>query len=464
MDVKHVLFQNPLRPAYAATARRPPPLGPPRPVTAPEAGSATTAAWSRSATTASGFAYDNEGPPHRTYLEPFAVADRLVTCGEWLAFMADGGYDRADLWLSDGWAARQRRGLGRPLYWDRGPVRVGGAHAAPVAHPVDRAEPVATSATTRPTPSPAGPAPASRPRRSGRPCRRRPEHWRARRRAGMASSSTPPRPPSLRWGTARCGSGRPAPTCPTRASARPPARWASTTASSWSTSTCCEAAAAPPRPAMPGPRTGTSSPPRHGGPSVEPASLVTRCQSPPPSSSTSTSAPTTGRTALRSETRRGLSDDPPGLPPVWFYDEQGTNLFDQITRLPEYYPTRCRARDPAAPAPTRSSRSTGTSTLVELGSGTSEKTRLLLDAMAARRPARAVRPLRRQRGGAAAAADSVAATARVDVHAVVGDFHRHLGPGPDRRRSPRGLPRLDDRQPRPRPAPGRFLGRSSPPR
>jgi hypothetical protein len=56
-----------------------------------------------------GFAFDNERPRHKVYLEPYRLADRLVTNGEWLAFIEDGGYRRADLWLSDGWAASTSR-------------------------------------------------------------------------------------------------------------------------------------------------------------------------------------------------------------------------------------------------------------------------------------------------------------------------------------------------------------------
>ncbi|MFI9639720.1 L-histidine N(alpha)-methyltransferase [Micromonospora sp. NPDC051925] len=83
--------------------------------------------------------------------------------------------------------------------------------------------------------------------------------------------------------------------------------------------------------------------------------------------------------ALRSDVRAGLTADPKWLPPKWFYDARGSELFEEITRLPEYYPTRAeravlaeRAADVAA--------STGAKTLIELGSGSSEKTRLLLDA------------------------------------------------------------------------------------
>ncbi|WP_395309588.1 L-histidine N(alpha)-methyltransferase [Mycobacterium sp. AMU20-3851] len=84
--------------------------------------------------------------------------------------------------------------------------------------------------------------------------------------------------------------------------------------------------------------------------------------------------------ALRSDVLHGLQQTPKMLPPKWFYDATGSDLFDQITRLPEYYPTRTEAsilRERAADIVAAS----GADTLVELGSGTSEKTRLLLDAM-----------------------------------------------------------------------------------
>ncbi|WP_314219910.1 L-histidine N(alpha)-methyltransferase [Streptomyces zaehneri] len=85
--------------------------------------------------------------------------------------------------------------------------------------------------------------------------------------------------------------------------------------------------------------------------------------------------------ALRADVRRGLTDTPKTLPPKWFYDAHGSELFEQITELPEYYPTRAereilvdRAGEIAAAA--------GARTLVELGSGSSEKTRYLIDALA----------------------------------------------------------------------------------
>ncbi|MGP1357393.1 ergothioneine biosynthesis protein EgtB [Roseicyclus sp.] len=66
-----------------------------------------------------GFAYDCEGPRHRTWLDPFRIADRPVTNREWIAFIEDGGYETAPLWLMDGWTCRAREGWDAPLYWWR---------------------------------------------------------------------------------------------------------------------------------------------------------------------------------------------------------------------------------------------------------------------------------------------------------------------------------------------------------
>jgi ergothioneine biosynthesis protein EgtB len=110
-DVKHVLAQSGLAPAY----RRSPAL-PPGEVAALEwiavpGGMVTIGAGD------AGFAFDNERPRHRAWLEPYALAHRLVTCGEYAAFVADGGYARPELWLADGWDFRARAELHAPLYW-----------------------------------------------------------------------------------------------------------------------------------------------------------------------------------------------------------------------------------------------------------------------------------------------------------------------------------------------------------
>ena len=64
-----------------------------------------------------GFAFDNETPRHAALLQPYAIADRLVSCGDYAQFIADGGYQRPELWLSDGWAAVQAQGWRHPAYW-----------------------------------------------------------------------------------------------------------------------------------------------------------------------------------------------------------------------------------------------------------------------------------------------------------------------------------------------------------
>jgi L-histidine N-alpha-methyltransferase len=138
--------------------------------------------------------------------------------------------------------------------------------------------------------------------------------------------------------------------------------------------------------------------------------------------------------ALREDVRRGLTSSPKDLPPKWFYDHRGSVLFDEITRLPEYYPTRTertileeRAAAVAA---------FGADTLIELGSGTSEKTRLLLDAMGAEGTLRRYCPFDVSEAFLREAAAELARQEPwLEVHAVVGDFEHHLGriPGPSGR-------------------------------
>jgi ergothioneine biosynthesis protein EgtB len=135
-DIKHVFGVNPLRPVFRArsedgVARAPLPL-----------------CWigfeggvHRIGHAGEGFAYDNEGPRHRVFLEPFELASRLVTNGEYLEFMEDGGYRRPELWLSMGWAAAQENEWTEPFYWER---RDGAWHLFTLSgmREVDPAEPV----------------------------------------------------------------------------------------------------------------------------------------------------------------------------------------------------------------------------------------------------------------------------------------------------------------------------------
>lgn len=129
---------------------------------------------------------------------------------------------------------------------------------------------------------------------------------------------------------------------------------------------------------------------------------------------------------MERDVRAGLTAPRKSLPPVWFYDERGSILFDEITRLPEYYPTRAEREILRLHAPEIVALA-GTSTLVELGSGTSEKTRLLLDAMQAMGLLDRFVPFDVSEEVLTSAAAEIGETYGCAVHAVVGDFHRHLG-------------------------------------
>ncbi|HEX6596937.1 MAG TPA: L-histidine N(alpha)-methyltransferase [Acidimicrobiales bacterium] len=137
------------------------------------------------------------------------------------------------------------------------------------------------------------------------------------------------------------------------------------------------------------------------------------------------------RAALEEDVRRGLTSDPKDLPPKHFYDDRGSALFDRITRLPEYYLTRAERwilNEYRHGIP----RLTEADTIVELGSGTSEKTRLLLDAFVDRRQLRRFVPFdvseQTLRRAAAAVAEEYPG---VEVLALVGDFEHHLSELPE---------------------------------
>jgi ergothioneine biosynthesis protein EgtB len=116
-DAKHALFGNPLGPGYASDD--PPPF---------TTAAATPLTWTALDETVidvgadgDSFAFDNERPRHRALVHGFEIASRLVTCAEYAAFIDDGGYKRAGLWLPDGWAAVEAGGWRAPLYWQSDP-------------------------------------------------------------------------------------------------------------------------------------------------------------------------------------------------------------------------------------------------------------------------------------------------------------------------------------------------------
>jgi ergothioneine biosynthesis protein EgtB len=142
-DILHLLAQNPLRPPYRPESPAPFLRASGEPATYLDFPGGLVEIGVASSDGDSAFAFDNERPRHTVFLQPFRLADRLVTNAEWLAFMDDDGYGRPELWLSDGWACVGAQGWSAPLYWHRadnewrgfglagaGPLEP----AAPVAH------------------------------------------------------------------------------------------------------------------------------------------------------------------------------------------------------------------------------------------------------------------------------------------------------------------------------------------
>jgi ergothioneine biosynthesis protein EgtB len=136
-DILHALAQNPLLPAYDPDWQEP--------AAAPGAACmlAGPEGLQHIGSVGPGFAFDNEMPRHKAWLEPYRIADRLVTNGDWLDFMADGGYRSATLWMSEGWTRAQAEEWQAPLHWHRhegewGQFRLAGLRpldpAAPVRH------------------------------------------------------------------------------------------------------------------------------------------------------------------------------------------------------------------------------------------------------------------------------------------------------------------------------------------
>jgi len=140
-DCKYLLSRNPVGPVYREPQRRANPANTGAPPLAFRRFAEELLSIGHEG---AGFAFDNEGPRHRVFLETFEIASRLVTNEEYLAFMADGGYHRPELWLSDGWREVQAQGWRAPLYWRQGEERDGGWRVFTLGgeRALDPAEPV----------------------------------------------------------------------------------------------------------------------------------------------------------------------------------------------------------------------------------------------------------------------------------------------------------------------------------
>ncbi|WNL48216.1 ergothioneine biosynthesis protein EgtB [Dyella sp. BiH032] len=133
-DIQHALWCNPLRPAYDPTLA-PPSASRVEPLAYVDGQEGVI----EIGHAGDGFAFDNEGPRHRAYLQAHALANRLVTNGEYRLFVQDGGYREPTLWLSDGWATVQAEGWERPLYWQ---ADLDSAYGLAGVHELDPAAPV----------------------------------------------------------------------------------------------------------------------------------------------------------------------------------------------------------------------------------------------------------------------------------------------------------------------------------
>jgi dimethylhistidine N-methyltransferase len=433
-DVLHLLAASPLRPAYLPAPR------------VRAAGAAEPLGWvdfpggqvEIGAAEGQGFAFDNEAPRHAVLLRPYSLADRLVTNGEWLEFMQAGGYRRPEFWMSDGWAEVQAGGWRAPLYWRE----ADGGWASMTLRgeaPVDPAAPVVhvswyeadayarwagrrlpteaeweAAASDRPVqgvlgaraplqPLPAEPGPGLR-QLFG-------DVWEWTASAYAAYPGFRPTPGTaseyngkfmanqlvLRGGSFATPEGH------VRASYRnffyPRQRW-----QFMGLRLAADAEPPPRRPARP--------------PFLE--ALV-----------------------------EGLSGPAKSLSPKWFYDEEGSRLFEAITELPEYYLTRQEAALLARIAPELSAAIPDGAVLVEFGSGASAKTRLLLDAAP---QLHAYVPVDISEEALAEAASRISRDyPNLKVSPLAGDFTRPLR-----------LPPVADRRPRVGFFPGSTIGNFTP--
>lgn len=301
-----------------------------------------------------GFAFDNEGPRHKVWLEPFALANDLVTNAEWIAFIEDGGYQRADLWLADGWVTVQAEGWTAPLYW-RHEGEGWTAISLTGRHPVDPSAPVRHVSLYE--------ADAY-------------AHWAGKRL-----------PSEAEW---------------EHAATADPGAFSNLSGEVWQWTS----SAYSPYPGFK-PTPGTAA--EYNGKFMANQNVLRGGAFATPSDHARTTyrnfyypqqrwafmglrlaedAPGAPKnlsedaqiTAFRRDLIEGLSRDQKAVPPKWFYDAEGSRLFEDITALPEYYPTRQEMQLLRDRAASLAADFGPDAVLVEFGSGASEKTRTLLDA------------------------------------------------------------------------------------
>ena len=345
MDILHLFAQSPLSPAYQASAPSS------RPDPGPQRFHRFAGGLVDIGADQGGFAFDNERPRHRVYVAPFRLSDRLVTNAEWIAFIDAGGYQRVDLWLSEGWAAAQQEGWTAPGYWRLEANGVWTTMTLRGRHPVDPNAPVVHVSYYEATAHAA---------------------WAGRRL-----------PTEAEWEAAATASGKSA------------LRQLFGSAWQWTSSAYA---------AYPGFKPGAGALGEYNGKfMINQMVLRGGCEATPPGHSRATYrnffhpdrrwmfagvrladddrlAEVTPGNPFLEEVIAGLSATPKTLPAKYFYDAEGSRLFEQICGLPEYYLTRTETALLREIAPEIAARIPDGAALVEFGSGASTKTRIVLDA------------------------------------------------------------------------------------